>query len=159
MSSTTMTTKQSTVDMLKKLALENTKIEFLQKRKLTSLTFSQSSPTKKNKHTKIINDENIEFSAKQLETTTVDLLKAQESEQDRKKAIFAAKFLLQQAEEEDFEENHPMLHEKYKEVYNIENINAKMVEWKQSALNSHQQIVESRNKFAKKRQTKSMFNK
>lgn len=53
--------------------------------------------------------------------------------------------------------NHSMLHEKYKEIYSIENITAKMVKWRQTALKFHQLVVDNRNKYARKRKTKSIF--
>ena len=155
MSKGKMTHKQSTVDMLKKLSqsLETKATQILPKRKSNPIESPKCSPIKTAKKQNMIDDANTNHDYPK--TTEVNLLKAQENEQERRRSIYAAKLFLQQVEEEDFELNHPMLHDKYNELYSLENINAKMLEWKQSVLQSKQQLVETINKHGKKRKIQS----
>jgi len=146
---TKMSSKHSTVDMLKKLTenLDNHEALFLQKRKITPQQSPKSSPSKIPKKHKIIEKSPImNAPAQKFETTTVDLLDIQKTEQERKKSILAAKLLLQQVEEEDFEINHPMLHDKYKDLYTLENIEEHMLEWKNRAVKNYQPIVNPKKK-------------
>lgn len=123
----------STIDMLKRLSqeLENGIAAPTIKRK--SIQTPPSLFPKKIKASTIEKSNASEIKQIKQKTTVVErinLIELQDLE-ERKKQVIQAKLFLQQAEEEDFEINHPMLHDKYNQIYSFERIEEYARKWKE----------------------------